>query len=105
MNDDEKLMMRRLHDGQEVMFEGVTIKGVPVDHSEEHCGDKWPCTNTNIEPGDTYMAGRNTSPQLLTCAFVKKTLGKNDEFAGAVFPVENAYPFDIPECIKIEIKV
>ena len=45
-----------------------------------------------IQPGDTYLAERNTGPHLLTCLRVVD---------GYVVPVESAYCYDLYECIKI----
>ncbi len=47
-----------------------------------------------IQPGDLYVAERNTGPHLLTCRYV------NVE-DGWVAAVENAYPFDTNECVKV----
>jgi len=47
-----------------------------------------------IKPGDSYIAGRNTKPQLLTCAEV-------DKENGWIRAVEVAYSYDIHECIKV----
>lgn len=60
-----------------IEFEGVKLK---VD-------DK-----AKIVPGDIYLAKRNAGWKLLTCDYVKM---------GAIFPVENAYPYDIHECYKV----
>jgi hypothetical protein len=48
----------------------------------------------SLKPGDLYLACRNTGPQLLTVKSV------NEEH-GYVIPVENAYPYDIHECVKV----
>lgn len=45
-----------------------------------------------IRVGDTYIAGRNTGPHLLTCRSVHETF---------ICSVENAYAFDTCECRKI----
>lgn len=45
-----------------------------------------------IQPGDTYVAGRNTGPHLLTC----QSIGD-----GFIVPVEAAYCFDLHECRKV----
>ena len=51
-----------------------------------------------IQPGDTYLAERNTGPVILVCAKVV-----NNEFGKPSYIVPNtlAYPFDVCECIKI----
>ena len=46
-----------------------------------------------IQPGDTYLAERNTGPKLLTCLQVKNNY---------VVPVELAYCYDVWECVKVE---
>lgn len=51
-----------------------------------------------IEPGDTYMAGRNTGPHLLTAKVV-------DTDNWWILPVEPAYPFDLHQCVKVEILI
>ena len=61
----------------EGVFEGISFT---IDH-------------TPIEAGDTYLAGRNTGPHLLTCDFVK---------GDVIYPKEIAYPFDRWECVKIQ---
>ena len=48
-----------------------------------------------IEEGDTYLAARNTKPQLLTAR-------KVNWWKGWVVPVESAYVFNIEECFPIE---
>ena len=50
-----------------------------------------------LQPGDSYIAERNTGPQLLTCKSVNRD-------KGWVVPQEQAYPFDIHECIKIKVE-
>ncbi len=46
------------------------------------------------EPGDVYLAGRNTGPHLLTC--LRTDVDKN-----FVVPVERCYCFDIHECVVV----
>ena len=49
-----------------------------------------------IEPGDLYVAERNTGPKLLTAEKIRKD-------KGYIVPVDfPAYSFDICECVKIE---
>lgn len=72
-----------------VEFEGVTLM---------YAGE-WPL----LKPGDTYIAERNQGPKLLTVSKVEKTLGKHDQWAGAVFPEESAYAYDLYECVKVEV--
>ena len=80
-----------LRENGSVEFEGLTL---------EYAGE-W----QDLQPGDSYVAQRNTGPHLLTVAFVKETLGDQDQWAGAVYPVESAYPFDLHECVKVNIKL
>jgi hypothetical protein len=47
-----------------------------------------------IQPGDLYVAERNTGPQLLTAREV------NREF-NCIYPTEPAYAYDIWECVKV----
>lgn len=46
-----------------------------------------------IEPGDTYIAARNTV-DVFTCRF---------RDIGAVFPEGRGYPFDDHECVRVEL--
>ncbi len=46
-----------------------------------------------IKPGDTYLAERNTGPHLLTCKFVDPRHW--------IEAVEDAYPYNTWDCIKI----
>lgn len=51
-----------------------------------------------IQPGDIYLAERNSGPKLLICKYVKYTeLGDPDW----IVPTETAYSFDVQECVKI----
>lgn len=51
-----------------------------------------------IQPGDTYLAGRNTGPHLLICErVVNNVLGE----PSYIVPVEMAYCFDVWHCVKI----
>lgn len=71
-----------LHDR---MFEGVPIRPL----------------NRELDVGDTYLAARNTGPHLLTA---KKIVTEPNSLAGGfVIPEENAYAFDVAECVPIEI--
>lgn len=53
-----------------------------------------------IQPGDIYLAERNTGPHLLTCLKVV-----NNEFGkpSYIVPVEIAYCYDAWECIKVSV--
>ena len=49
--------------------------------------------------GDSYIAERNTGPQLLTV----KSLHLDTSLCGGwVNPVETAYNYDLCECVKVE---
>lgn len=51
-----------------------------------------------IRPGDTYLAERNDGPKLLTCnKVINNSLGE----PSYVVPEENAYCYDVWECVKI----
>jgi hypothetical protein len=67
----------------EIEFEGVPVRL---------------CRGETLRPGDTYMAGRNTGPHLLTVREVY-------EDRGFATNVENKYPFDLINCIKVEVLV
>ena len=82
------LIQNRLRSEKKIDFEGLTIRYI----------GEW----TELKPGDSYMAERNTGPKLLTVKEVKETLG-GGKYAGAVYPMENEYPYDLPECVKVEI--
>ena len=58
---------------------------------------------TSLEPGDTYVAGRNGLPQIYTVKLVKETAGDQNQFAGYVLPEPWAYPYDLHECYKVEL--
>lgn len=45
------------------------------------------------EPGELYIAGRNTEPKLLTAKRIEM---------GGVFPEENAYPYNTGECFRLK---
>lgn len=62
----------------EVLFEGCIVRFKPASGEE-------------INPGDLYLAERNTGVKLLTCQ-------RHNLDAGCVFPVENAYVYDTCEC-------
>lgn len=69
-------------------FEGVKFKVLT------EVGADGKVYHKKLEKGDTYLAARNTGPHLLTVEEVAM---------GAVFPVETAYPFDLNECVPIEL--
>lgn len=48
-----------------------------------------------LQPGDLYVAERNTGPHLLTCRAV-------DAKFGCVYATTPAYPYSIGECVKAQ---
>ncbi len=63
-----------------------------------------------IEPGDWYIAERNTGPKLLTAASFTRWNGRGDsddlpnsEGSSWINPVEPAYPYDTHECVKVTL--
>ncbi len=66
-----------------VQFEGVTLV---LDTDRDY----------KIEEGDTYIAGRNTGPQILTCRKNCDGFGE-----GWIRPEENAYSYDTHECRRV----
>ena len=47
----------------------------------------------DIQPGDLYVAGRNSGPKLLTAKNI---------FRGCVYSREGSYPFNYSECHRVE---
>lgn len=72
--------LKAFRDGKSVSMEGASMRMIPGD----------------IQPGDFYVAERNTGPHLLTCLRV------NHE-GGWIVPVERAYCYDISECVRVEM--
>lgn len=72
-------MVKELREGKTVCFEGARIKQAPGD----------------IEVGDWYVAERITGPKLLTAHQIHPD--------GYIVPRESAYPFNISECVKVEL--
>jgi hypothetical protein len=83
-------ILRRLRSGEIVELDGVLYQMVMqlVD-----C-DEW--VEAPIGPGDTYIAKRNVAPRVLTAKVV-------DYKMWCIHPVENAYSYDIPECVRVEV--
>lgn len=70
------------------------LQGVPVHITIELEGATIVADGAaKIEPGDTYIAKRNTGWKLLTCRFVDPNHW--------VMPVESAYSYDTWECAKV----
>lgn len=83
------MIQQILREKGEVEFEGMKLR---------YLGE-W----RDLKPGDIYVAERNSGPKLLTVREVKETFGDENQWVGAVFPVEVAYPYDLSECVKVEI--
>lgn len=77
--------LRALRSGDIVDLDGsgVLVRIVPGD----------------LAPGDDYVGARNTV-NLLT---VDRIVSEDNWVGGYVIPVETAYPFDLTECVKVEI--
>lgn len=74
----EYATLKKLRAGETIDFEGILLK---MDEGE-------------IEPGDLYVAERNTGPHLLTARVV-------DTQSGCIVPTDHAYPFNLHECVKV----
>lgn len=67
-------------------IEAGEFEGVPFKVTGE---------GSDIEPGDTYLAERNSGVKLLTCK-------EHNRVKNWIVPVEDAYLFDTWECVRIE---
>lgn len=76
------LIQQRLRRDGEVEFEGVKLCMVGEAR--------------DMQPGDTYVAERNQGPRLLTVLEVN--LDK-----GWILSREGAYPYDLGECVQVEL--
>lgn len=56
-----------------------------------------------ISVGDWYIAERNQGPKLLTCRKIVDPSLEGGTGGKFVVPVENAYPYDLWECVKVKI--
>lgn len=56
-------------------------------------------TDEPIQPGDTYLAERNTGPKLLTCLSV---VNNNFGEPSYIVPKEFAYCYNAWHCVKVE---
>ena len=72
--------IRALREGKSVEVEGLTVCMVEGD----------------IKPGDIYVGERNVGPRLLTA------LSVNSE-GGWINPREQAYNYDVSECVKVDL--
>ncbi len=82
--------IKALRNGETIDFEGVPLK----------------MTEGELGSGDTYIAERNTGPQLLTVRHVATAscdCGECDAkpYPYLVAPVEMAYAYDYNECVKV----
>jgi hypothetical protein len=66
---------------------GVLFEGVRLRKTKD---------GADLLPGDTYVAERNSGPKLLTVREI-------NHIQGWIIPQENAYVFDIYECVGVEI--
>ena len=71
--------LKRLRAGETIEIEGALVRMASGD----------------LAPGDMYIAERNSGPHL---AFVKSI-----HEDGWVIPNSNIYPFDLHECVKVEL--
>lgn len=52
----------------------------------------------DIEPGDTYLAERNSGVKLFTC----KSHNRDENW---IVPVEDGYLYDTWECVRIKLEL
>lgn len=82
MNIHERISVALLDDGVSyrkfIRYDGITFV----------------VTDSPIEPGDDYLAERNTGPQLMVC----KSVNLID---GWIVPEGVGYPYDLNECVKV----
>ncbi len=73
-----------------IEFEGVMFQAFPDDE---------------IQPGDTYLAARNTGVQLLTCRenVPRPTEENGLKHGGWIHAVEMVYSYNTHECVKVEM--
>ncbi len=57
-------------------------------------GIKLQMDDGEIRPGDLYVAERNTGPHLLTAKKINLEIG-------CIFPTDDAYPYNLHECVKV----
>jgi hypothetical protein len=74
-------------------MERVRVWSLPTEFEFEGCTIVLDDEPSPFEPGDLYLAGRNTGPHLLTV--------RQEDDRGWVVPVENVYCFDTYECRKV----
>lgn len=83
------------------MREYKTLKALRAGGTVDIEGLKFKMIDGELQPGDLYIAERNTGPHLLTVRKVvhEETTGQ----AMHVNPTTMDYPFDIEECVKVEL--
>lgn len=77
--EEMHVLRQKLKDGEVVTIDGLDLQ---ID------GDG------SVQPGDLYVAGRNTGPHLLEAKRVNTELG-------VIYPTTTEYPFNIGECVKV----
>lgn len=80
MSVRQYLTLKALVKGEIIEFEGLQLKKAEGD----------------LVPGDIYIAERNGPPKLLT-------VGRINEDRGWVHPTTMDYPFNLSECVKVEL--
>lgn len=80
--------IRALREGKVIELEGLRFMMARDANGEE----------AEIQPGDLYIAERNTGPQLL---IAKQIVRPEDGSLAYVIAAEVAYPYDLRECVKI----
>ena len=81
-NMREYTTLKRLRAGEVIEIEGVQVRMVEGE----------------ILPGDWYVGERNAGPKLLTAFVLAK-----DPPDIYIIPRENAYAYDIGECVKVTL--
>jgi hypothetical protein len=87
--DREYRTIRALRRGEIIDFEGIKLK---MDIEEDGKEKK-------IEPGDLYVAERNTRPKLLTAREV--VMSECGCCINFICPTTPDYAFDGSECVKV----
>lgn len=80
--------IRALREGKTIELEGLRFIMARDEKGEE----------AEIQPGDLYIAERNTGPKLL---IAKEIVQPEDGSLAYVIAAEIAYPYDLRECVKI----
>lgn len=69
-----------------------------VLEAQEFEGVSFTVLDKELEPGDSYLAQRNTGVKLLT-------VKKNVKDLAFIVPVEMSYSYDTGECIPIQLNI